>query len=77
MSEPALRKVSFWRLGLGLLLIFLALKNFDIRDIQPGLLPSNSTQLIGYYAITFVFLISGLALVFFGIRRLWRRPPQP
>jgi hypothetical protein len=73
MSEPTRRRISFWRLGSGLLLIFLALKNFNTRDIQSGLVPSNPTQWIGYCAITFTFLIIGVALVFFGLRKFWRK----
>jgi uncharacterized membrane protein len=76
MREPARGKVSFWRLGLGLLLIFIALKNFDTGNIQPDLMPSNQTQWLGYYAVTLVFLIGGLVLVFFGIHKLWHKPPQ-
>ncbi len=76
MSEPAARRISLWRLCLGLLLIFLALKNFDIRAIQPEFVPSNSTQWITYYAMTVAILIGGVALVFLGIRRFRRRPPE-
>jgi hypothetical protein len=76
MSEPLVRRVSFWRLGLGLALIFLALKNFDTGNIQPDLAPINSTQWITYYAFTVAVLVGGTALVFLGIRKLWRRPPE-
>jgi hypothetical protein len=75
MSEPTVRKVFFWRLVLGPLLIVLALMNFDTSHMQPDLVPSNPTQWFGYYAVTVAMLAGGVALVAFGIRRLRRGPP--
>ncbi|HEY1804168.1 MAG TPA: hypothetical protein VGG45_06775 [Terracidiphilus sp.] len=77
MNEPIVRKISFWRLGLGLLLTLLALKNLDTAAIQPTLLPSNQSQWVGYFGITIAFFLGGLVLIFFGIRKLWRKPPEP
>jgi hypothetical protein len=76
MSGSATRKVSFWRLGLGLILTFLALKNLDTRNVAPEFLPSNSSQWIGYYGVTIAILVCGFVLIFFGIRKLRYRPPE-
>ena len=75
MTERIQRKVSFWQLGLGLLLVVAPLTNFDTRSIPSNLVPTNSTQWFSYYASTCILILSGIVLIFFGLRGLWRRPP--
>jgi hypothetical protein len=75
MNSPTVRYVSWWRLGLGLLLLLGGLSNLDRSGIAPDLMPSNETQWIGYYFATAAVIVAGLLLVFFGVRRAWRRPP--
>jgi hypothetical protein len=68
--------MSWWRLGLGLLLLLAGLKNLDTRNIPADLLPSNPTQWFGFYSITTVFLVGGLLLIVTGVGRISCRPPQ-
>jgi hypothetical protein len=71
-----LRRMSWWRLGLGLLLLLCGLKNLDTHNISADLLPSNPTEWFGFYSITTVFLVGGLVLIVTGVGRIRRRPPQ-
>jgi len=76
-NQPQKRiKISWWRLGLGLLLLLGGLKNLDTHNIPSDLLPSNPTQWFGFYFITIVFLVGGLALIVTGFGRIRRRPSQ-
>jgi uncharacterized membrane protein YcjF (UPF0283 family) len=76
MNSPNLRRVSWWRLVLGLLLLLGGLSNLDRSSIAPDLMPSNETQWFGFYLAAAVFIIAGLLLVFFGVRRAWSKPPE-
>jgi hypothetical protein len=77
MSKPIERKISFWRLGLGLLLIFAALKNLAGKNMPAVLVPSEVIQPNGRDAAAIILLLCGMGFVYFGICRLWRRPSQP
>lgn len=80
MSEEASpkkrRKVSWWKLGLGLLLLLAGLKNLDQRNVPAELLPSNETQWFGFFLATGIFLLLGLIFVIAGLRHLWLDPPE-
>jgi len=70
------RRVSWWRLGLGLVLVAGGLKNLDTGDIPPELEPSNMTQWFGFHLVTALFLIFGLGLVIAGLLRARRDHQQ-
>jgi hypothetical protein len=76
MNSSNVRRVSWWRLGLGLLLLLAGLKNLDQRNLSPELMPSNETQWFGYYLVTAVFLVAGVLLIVAGARRVMPRPPD-
>lgn len=80
MSEEASpkkpRKISWWKLGLGLLLLLAGLRNFDQRGVPVELLPSNETQWFGFFLATGVVLLLGLILVIAGLRHLWLDRPE-
>ena len=76
MNSSNVRRVSWWRLGLGLLLLLAGLKNLDQRNLSPELMPSNETQWFGYYLVTAVFLVAGVLLIVAGVRRVMPRPPD-
>jgi hypothetical protein len=73
--EQKHERVSFWRLGLGLLLLMAGLANL-LSKPSGELQPSNETQWMGYYFVTLLFLTLGLLFVVLGTRVLWRRPKQ-
>ena len=74
MSETGPRKMSWWRIGLGGLLLVLGLKNLDPRNIPAELLPSNNFQWFGFYLASAVFVGTGLFLIVAGLKRVRRRP---
>lgn len=69
------KKVSVWRLGLGLLLLLGGLGNL-ISKPEGDLQPSNQTQWMSYYFVTFLFLAIGALLIVLGTRPVWRRPAE-
>jgi len=73
---PKKRRIPWWKLALGLLLILAGIKNLDHRNIPQDLIPSNETQWLGFYLATILFLVAGLLLVFFAVMRIWRDRPQ-
>jgi hypothetical protein len=76
MNSPKFRHVSWWRLGLGLLLLLDGLGNLDRRGIPPDLMPSNEAQWFGYCLATAAVIVAGILLIVLGVRRAWRRPPS-
>ncbi|MGD0892065.1 MAG: hypothetical protein ABR923_11060 [Terracidiphilus sp.] len=74
MKSPNVRHVSWWRIGLGLLLLLGGLGNLDRGNITPALTPPNETQWSGYYFANAAVIVVGLWLIFFGVLRAWRRP---
>jgi uncharacterized membrane protein YcjF (UPF0283 family) len=75
-TPPKKRRLPWWKLALGLLLILAGIKNLDHRNIPQDLIPSNETQWLGFYLATILFLVAGLLLVFFAVMRIWRDRPQ-
>ena len=54
--EPKNRRVSFWRIGVGGILLLLGLRGLDQRDIPPSLIPSNTGQWVGFYFASFLII---------------------
>jgi hypothetical protein len=80
MNPSRVRHVSWWRVGLGLLVLIgglsnLGLSNLDRRGVAPELMPSNETQWVGYYLATAAVIVAALLLVFAGVRHAWHRSP--
>lgn len=69
---PKQRRVSFWQLGLGIILLLLGLKNLD-PNAPAELKPANAGQAIGYYGVTAAFIIFGVFLIVVGIQILRRK----
>lgn len=74
--EPKNRRGLFWRIGVGGILLLLGLRGLDQRDIPPSLIPSNSGQWVGFYFASFLIIGAALVLIFFGVQRVLRRPPE-
>lgn len=79
MQEPApapsttRKKVIWWKLGLGLLLLPLAISDFSPSSSE-GLKPRNAGEAVGYYLAASALLIAALWLIFVGLRSVWTRP---
>jgi hypothetical protein len=79
MQEPIetpvkkLRKVVFWKLGVGLILLPLAISDF-LPAGSPELKPQNSGEAVGYYGVATGMLVVGVWLIVTGIRAIWPRP---
>jgi hypothetical protein len=73
-NPPKRRRVSWWRIGLGLLLLFGGLKNLNVQGIPAPLLPANEGEWFGYYLAAGAFTIAGLFFLVIGISRVARRP---
>jgi hypothetical protein len=67
VNSTKARQVSWWRLGLGLLLLLGGLKNLDQRNISPDLLPINQAEWAGWYFGEAAFIIVGLWLIIVGV----------
>jgi uncharacterized membrane protein YcjF (UPF0283 family) len=69
-------RISWWKLGLGLLLLLGGLKNLGQRNIPVELMPSNETQWFGYFLATALFIVAGLFFMIAGLRHLWLNRPD-
>ena len=70
------RRISWWKVALGILLLLAGLRNLDFRGIQAQLMPSNETQWFGYLLITALFILAGLFFLIAGLRHLWLDRPK-
>jgi len=70
------RKISWWKLGLGLLFLLAGLKNLDQRNVPAELMPSSETQWFGYFLATAIFILAGLIFMIAGLRHLWLDRPD-
>jgi hypothetical protein len=55
-NQQGTEKVTFWRLGFGLILLLLGLKNLDPSGLAE-LKPANPAQAFGYYSVTAAFIL--------------------
>jgi len=72
-NQQGVKKVRFWPLGLGLLLVFAVVNtwlNFN-RDIPAILEYANETQRITGYATQIAILLIGVGLIIFWFRSNW------
>jgi hypothetical protein len=78
MNRQPSRKVSFWKLGLGLLLILAEVKSWLTPDdsLPDALKYANATQQIAGRLVSIAVLAAGVLLVFFGLRAIWSRGTQ-
>jgi hypothetical protein len=70
ISPQKPKRITFWRLGFGGILLLLGLKNLDQRNIPADLVPSNLTQWFGFYLVTFTFIVAGTGLLIAGVQHL-------
>ena len=70
------RKVSWWKVGLGLLVLLGGLKNLGQRGVPTELVPSNEAQWFGYLLVTALFILVGLFFMIAGLRHLWINRPD-
>ena len=68
-NGPKPKRLTFWQLGLGLILLLLGLKNLA-PEIPAELKPRNLGEAVGYYGFTAAVIIFGLYLIVVGIRIL-------
>ena len=66
------RKVSFWKLGLGLLLLVLGLNNLGPNGLAQ-VTPGDAAENLGFYTVTATAIIAGLGLIIVGAKSLWSR----
>lgn len=71
-NQARTKRMSFWQLGLGLILFLLGLKNFDLSG-PAELKPANAGEAVGYYGITFMILAFGAFFIANGLRMLFRK----
>ena len=71
------KKISFWKLAVGLILVLAAIKNWLTPDESfPDVLKaSNETQQQAAYAASIVIFLVGLGFVIAGVRALWPKRP--
>lgn len=67
---PKQKRVTFWRLGFGSILLLLGLKNLDQRNVPAELIPSNLTEWFGFYLTTAAIILTGIWLLITGVRHL-------
>jgi hypothetical protein len=67
------RKVVWWKLGAGLLLLMLAIADF-LSGEYPELKPVNSGEAVGYYGAASLMLVAAVWLIVAGIQAIWLRP---
>ena len=70
------RRIQFWKLGLGLLLVFGEIKTLltPDGDIPSELRYTSTTQQYSGYAVSAAILVVGILLVVSGVRSAWPRP---
>jgi len=69
------KKVGFWKIGVGAILLLLGLLNF-LPSSSNALRPNNAGETTGYFLITVVILLLGLFFVIFGLKNLWLSPAE-
>jgi hypothetical protein len=67
------RKVVWWKLGAGLILLPLAVADF-LPGRSPELKPVNSGEAVGYYGAASLMLVAAVWLIVAGIQAIWPRP---
>jgi hypothetical protein len=74
-NQQGTEKVTFWRLGLGLILLLLGL--MDLNPTGPAeLKPANTGEAFGYYGAAAALIVLGLFLTVRGIQILRRKPSK-
>jgi len=75
---PLPRKIAWWKIGLGILLILMEIKDRLLPDPNtPDILKAtNADQQFGMDIATGIIFLFGLWLVFAGIRSAWARPSK-